>query len=300
MNDKNQFYLREFDNKYFLNSKSDYRFFKFIEIYVRTRYFDDKVFRENMDEATKTQVKKRADEVKKYLKLLNGDYYKISDVDFEILWKQVIEEVKAGQVLFRDYVKLFSVFKYLINTGLIKYNVSELKLTFILGMQISANNNIKEIYEKSNYDLNEEIDASDRDILEIKDQYIKTRNMVIEEEASKLASDVFKLIPNEIQEFYRLMISDYKDLPVFSRYDADRLYERLEMTPNYDLYNFINLLNVRYKDNKVLLESDIKSLDRLAEIIIRNNREKMKTENKTIKMLLMENICDAIQKLDKE
>ena len=298
MNDKNQFYLREFDNKYFLNSKSDYRFFKFIEIYVRTRYFDEKVFRENMDEATKKQVKKKADEVRKYLRLLNGDYYKISDVDFEILWKQVIEEVKSGQVLFRDYVKLFSVFKYLINTGLIKYSVSELKLSFILGMQISANNNIKEIYERANYDVNDDIDVTDKDILEIKDQYIKTRNMVIEEEASKRASEVFKLIPNEIQEFYKLMISDYKDLPVFSRYDVDRLYERLEMTPNYDLYNFINLLNVRYKDNKELLASDIKSLKRLSEVITKHIKEKLKTESKTIKMLLMENICDTIRKLE--
>jgi len=94
------------------------------------------------------------------------------------------------------------------------------------------------------------------------------------------------------------MISDYKDLPVFSRYDVDRLYERLEMTPNYDLYNFINLLNVRYKDNNELLASDIKSLKRLSEVITKHVKEKLKTENKTIKMLLMENICDTIRKFE--
>ena len=42
MMDNRQFYIKEFDNNYYFNFKSEYRFFKFIEVYVRTRIFDMK------------------------------------------------------------------------------------------------------------------------------------------------------------------------------------------------------------------------------------------------------------------
>ena len=34
LRDNRQFYIKEFDNTYYYNFKSEYRFFKFIEIYV--------------------------------------------------------------------------------------------------------------------------------------------------------------------------------------------------------------------------------------------------------------------------
>ena len=45
LSDSKQFYIKEFDNNYYYNFKSDYRFFKFIETYVRTRIFDMKQFK---------------------------------------------------------------------------------------------------------------------------------------------------------------------------------------------------------------------------------------------------------------
>ena len=47
--DNKQFYIKEFDNNYYYNFKAEYRFFKFIEYYVRTRIFDMRLFKENMD-----------------------------------------------------------------------------------------------------------------------------------------------------------------------------------------------------------------------------------------------------------
>ena len=47
--DNRQFYINEFDNNYYYNFKSEYRFFKFIEMYVRTRIFDMKTFKKNME-----------------------------------------------------------------------------------------------------------------------------------------------------------------------------------------------------------------------------------------------------------
>ncbi len=298
MNDKNQFYLREFDNKYFMNSKNRYRFFKFIEVYVRTRVFEEKIFKEDMDIATVRQVSQKEDESKKYIKLLSGDYFKMTDMDFDILWRQVLDEVKYGKVNFREHIKLFGVFKYLINTGLIKISIFDIKQIFILGMQISATENVKSICENQNIELEIDFDTEDKDILEIKNEYIKIRNKAIEEEASKKASELFRLLPNDISEFYSKIMNEYKELPVFSRYDMDDLFEKLELTPNYDLYNFINLLNVRYKDKLELLKADIKNLKRLSEIISKHCDEVLSISDKTINVVLFENMIETIKKLE--
>ena len=47
--DDRQFYIKEFDGNYYYNFKAEYRFFKFIEYYVRTRIFDMKLFKQNME-----------------------------------------------------------------------------------------------------------------------------------------------------------------------------------------------------------------------------------------------------------
>ena len=47
--DNRQFYIKEFDNNYYYNFKVEYRFFKFIEMYVRTRIFDMRIFKADME-----------------------------------------------------------------------------------------------------------------------------------------------------------------------------------------------------------------------------------------------------------
>ena len=47
----------------------------------------------------------------------------------------------------------------------------------------------------------------------------------------------------------------YANLPVFSKYDMNDLYAKLEVTQNYDLYNVVNLFNVRYENKPKLYKS---------------------------------------------
>jgi hypothetical protein len=94
LNDNSQFYLREFDNKYFLNDTSNFKFFKFIEVYIRTRYFDEKLFKENMMEAIEFVDNQKTVNNKKYHTILDGEYLKLSDFEFNVLVRQVLDEVK--------------------------------------------------------------------------------------------------------------------------------------------------------------------------------------------------------------
>ena len=297
LNDNNQFYLREFDNRYFINNFSKFKFFKFVEVYVRTRFFDEKLFKENMDEATNVHVDNKVTIDRKYTKLLSGEYWKLSDFEFDILWKQAIEEVKNGNVEFSEHVKLFAIIKYLISIELIRYPINEIKQNFILGMQMSASNNLEsmEMIELDASSVDTDFDIEDKDIQEIREHYIDIKERALQEIAASKANELFKNLPNNIPEFYRLMVSEYKDIPVFSKYDMDNLYEKLILTPNYDIYNIINMIQVRYKENKELLKMDSKNLKKLAEIIKRYKPAR----EKTIKHALLDNLVTNIEKITK-
>ena len=80
--DNRQFYIKEFDNNYYYNFKTEYRFFKFIEIYIRTRIFDMKVFKTDMEDIINTVD---TDKLPGYKRLLTEEYWKISDDHFQRL-----------------------------------------------------------------------------------------------------------------------------------------------------------------------------------------------------------------------
>ncbi len=299
LNDTKQIYLREFDNKFFVNTNIKYRFFKFIEMYIRTRVLDEKMYKKNMDNAIDSLTETKDTKDKQYLKLLNGDYWKLSDFDFDFLWKKVLNEVKFGKVGFREYVKLFSVYKQLINMNLITCSVEELKHCFVIGMEISATEHINDMEMLKLLSEDEiEFNTQDKDINQIKDEYYKIKQKTVEQIAANKASDLFKNLPNNLPKFYKQFTEEYKDIPVFSRYDMENLYLKLCDTPNYDLNRFINILTVRYKRKRRLLNSDIRNLKKLSIIIKEDNLEK-KGNYKLLKRALLNNISTVIDDLTK-
>lgn len=291
LNDKNEFYLKEFDNRYFLNNTSDFKFFKFAEIYIRTRFFDEKIFKDNIKEATDFIDTSKLANGKKYHTILNGEYLKSSDFDFNVLVRQALEEVKHGQVVFNEHIRLFSIYKYFVDTELLDISISDLKETFILGMQLSA----AEFINKSEYNEEDiEFKTDDKDIIEIKNQYLNIKEQIIQDISLKKAVELFKNLPTNMQQFYKDIIGDYQNLPVFSKYDMEDLYNKLEVTPNYDLYNLVNMFSVRYKDKPELFRQDSRNLKRLCEIINKNKHIK----EKTIKIVLLDNIAEVIEKME--
>ena len=93
--DNRQFYIKEFDNNYYYNFKAEYRFFKFIEIYIRTRIFDMKVFKENMEVIINTID---TDKLPAYKRLLTEEYWKIPDDQFDHIINEIVDDVRNGNI----------------------------------------------------------------------------------------------------------------------------------------------------------------------------------------------------------
>ncbi|MBO5413212.1 MAG: hypothetical protein J6A29_02770 [Clostridia bacterium] len=126
--DNRQFYIKEFDSNYYYNFKVEYRFFKFIEMYVRTRIFDMKIFKRDMEVIINTVDKEK---LPSYKRLLTEEYWKIPDDQFAKVIEDVIENVKEGNSNLIDTVKLFIYFTYFIKRGLINYDMKTIKGIFL-------------------------------------------------------------------------------------------------------------------------------------------------------------------------
>ena len=211
------------------------------------------------------------------------------------MWKKGINEVKFGKVEFKEYVRLFSVYKYLINLNVIDYPIDELKQNFIIGMEIAATEHINDVdMLKSLSEDNFEFIINDLDIKEIKKEYLKIRQKTIEQVAANKASKLFKNLPNNLPKFYKQFTEEFREIPVFSRYDMKDLYKKLCETPNYDINNFKNILTVRYENNKKMLKSDSRNLKKLCEII---RNDDFQNSSKILKKALLNNIADTIEDL---
>lgn len=289
INDQKGYYLREFDTRYFLNSKEDYRFFKFIELYVRNRVFDTKVFNENMKELLADKKSEKSLEPE-YTKLLNGSYWKLPDFDFTILVEQVLYEVKEGKIPSKDYIKLFAVYKHLSEIGLVKAEFDDVHTRFMIGYK-------QALLEETKFNIKlENIDTEsikDTVIKEFAKECNRLKIAVCDEILRERVKGLFNNLIDNIDEFYKQILTEYALVPIFEKYDMDVLYTKLENIPNNDLYNFISIISTRYEENKELLSADSSNLKRLATII----EEKQDGENMTIKKALLSNLRTAIIKL---
>ena len=146
--DNRQFYIKEFDGNYYYNFKADYRFFKFIEYYIRTRIFDMKLFKEDMEQVNENENSKK---IPAYKKILIEEYWKVQDDKLFDIVQETLEDVKKGNIELIDIVKLFAYFVYFSKNNLISYDLETLMPIFIDGMNLSANHSsyCKNVEEKT-------------------------------------------------------------------------------------------------------------------------------------------------------
>ena len=165
----------------------------------------------------------------------------------------------------------------------------------IIGVEIQ-----EEVYEMATRsvklnDLEERVEIVNADIKEIKKEYEKIKQKTIEQVAANKASSLFKNLPNNLPKFFKQFTEEYREIPVFSRYDMNDLYKKLCDTPNYDLNNFVNILKVRYEKKKKMLKSDSRNLKKLSAIIRDNENDN--NGSKILKTALLKNIADSIDNL---
>ena len=232
LSDNRQFYIKEFDSNYYYNFKAEYRFFKFIEKYVRTRIFDMKTFKMDMEVIINTVD---LDKLPAYKRLLTEEYWKIPDDQFAPAMDVILNNVKNGELELIDIVKLYAYFNYFAKKGLIMYDTKTIKSVFLNGMNISSLkskycDNVEEELAKITVDgeMNEDME-------EILKQFNELNLTLKEKMLREKAEEIFKYIPMRMEVFYEKFDKECMNVPIFKYYDAYQIFQRISCASNEDI-----------------------------------------------------------------
>ena len=285
--DNRQFYIKEFDNNYYYNFKAEYRFFKFIEYYVRTRIFDMKLFKENMETIRNTVD---TENLPAYKRLLTEEYWKISDDQFESVIKEIIEDVKAGKIRLIDMVKIFAYFSYFSRKNLIDYDLKTLKSIFFNGMNISSLSsdycpNVKEELGKIAI---EEVAEDMEDILK---HFNMLNEQLLEKKNKEKAEEIMKCIPMRMEQFYEKFDKECMDMPIFKYYDSFQLFQRISCASNEDIVLIKEKLIDRVEKNAKKIEPEMKNVKQLKQII----DDYLKGKEPSIKIVMLKEFSDSLE-----
>ena len=285
--DNRQFYIKEFDNNYYYNFKSEYRFFKFIEYYVRTRIFDMKIFKDNMETIRKTVD---TGEIPAYRRLLTEEYWKISDDEFSVVVEEILEDVKAGKINLIDTVKIFAYFSYFSRKGLIQYDLKILKAMFVNGMNISSLtseycSNVEEELDKI------AIEGVAEDMEEVLKHFNVLNEQLLDKKYKEKVDEVMKFIPMKMEQFYEIFDKDCANIPVLKYYDPNQFFQRISCASNEDIVLIKEKLLDRAEKYTKELEPETRNIKLLKQVI----DEYLKTKVPTIKNVMLRDFADSLE-----
>ena len=284
--DNRQFYIKEFDSNYYYNFKSEYRFFKFIEYYVRTRIFDMKLFKENMETIRNTVD---TENLPAYKRLLTEEYWKISDDQFENVIEEIVEDVKAGKIKLMDMVKIFAYFSYFSRKGLIKYDLKILKAMFFAGMNISSLSSeyCPNVEEELGKIAIEEVAEDMEDILK---HFNMLNNQLLDRMYKEKAEEIMKFIPMKMENFYERFDKECMDIPIFKYYDTFRLFQRISCASNEDIVLIKEKLLDRANKYTKQIEPEMKNIKQLKQVI----DDYLKGKDPTIKIVMLKEFSKSL------
>ena len=287
--DNRQFYIKEFDNNYYYNFKTEYRFFKFIEIYIRTRIFDMKVFKTDMEDIINTVD---TDKLPGYKRLLTEEYWKISDDQFPKVVEEVLESTRKGEILLLDMVKIYTYFAYFVKKKLINFDMETINSVFLNGMNISSI--ISNYCEDSEEQIKAmSIDEEDPDMSKILKRYRELNNQLKDKMYREKADELFKCIPMKMELFYDKFAKECNNVPIFKYYDPFQIFQRISCASNEDIVSIREMLAERARHNKEEIRPEMENIAKLKQIMC----DYIDGKKPTIKNVMIEEFAKELDKI---
>ena len=285
--DNRQLYIKEFDNNYYYNFKAEYRFFKFIEVFVRTRIMDMKTFKRDMEDVERTED---VFNIPGYKRLLNDEYWKISDAEFPKVIDDVLDTVKKGKISILNITKLYAYFMYFIKKKLIDYDEETIKSIFISGMNIAS---LESDYCKNPEEELGELDSNNYDLQPIIDRFYELNTQLKEKMYQTKSEEIFRNIPMKMEIFYERFDKECMDIPLFKFCDPFQMFQRISCASNEDIVIIKEKLISRAKKNSEILKEESQNMRKICQIIDDYVGEK----KITIKTVILKDFSNEIKEL---
>ena len=255
------YFIREFDTNYYYNCRANYRFFKSIEYYVRTRKFD--------------------------INLLKQDLY-----DAEI--EETLENVRVGEMELKEMVKLYVYFISFYENNQLSYDLEDLNKVFISGMNISAEhsnylpNAKEEVVKMPLYNSNL---ASE--MKEVLDTFYKLNESILKDRNELRAEEILSLMPKKMDQFFDKLDSECSDMPIFKYITPKRLFDKILETNNEDIVILKKKILERAEHYPDMMKQEKRNIKQVKKMIDKY----LDKQEMNIQTVILKNFADDLEKI---
>ena len=254
---------------------------------MRTRIFDMKVFKQDMEAIINTVD---TDKLPGYKRLLTEEYWKITDDQFGGVISEVINDVQSGNIELINVVKLFAYFAYFVRKGLIDYDMRTIKSVFLNGMNVSSlNSSYCPNVEEELASLAIEEDRSE-DMEEILQHFSNINEQLKEKMYKEKADEIFKYIPMRMEQFYDKFDKECMQIPIFKYYDVFQMFQRISCASNEDVVTIKEKLLDRAKRFGEDLQEELPNLKKLKQVM----DDYIDGKEPTIKLVILQDFADEL------
>ncbi len=223
--------------------------YPFAEQLVREGIFNLEKFSLEMNE----MKEKVGPDYPAYFKLIQGDFYDMSDEDFMKATEEAYEKLANGKVPFISYLRSYNLFKELIEKRLFQKDLETVKKDLLHGLSLSSKG--ATYFQGINtYFIGIDSDRVPQDVIEFKEKIVSI-NKELEVESNKMkAQELISYITTDFKRFIYEVREHNFAVPIFRDCDTGDLFKNVLSLTNSNIETFRVLLEKRYSD-----EEDIKN-----------------------------------------
>ncbi|HGA1023140.1 TPA: P-loop NTPase fold protein [Bacillus cereus] len=217
---------REFEKKYYNEQDIIYQraFFKFAEVLIRKGIFNKELFKREMDSF---QLELKEIEIKDpHIEFINGNYWYVTDDEFEVLERDTYNKLTNGEIHFAWYFRAYQTYEFFRRKGIISIDELILKQELMEGLKKAGEKGMYIEYTFTMFLLVEfryEENFAEGNLDEFKEMIKKINDGLGVKKEKEDAQLLFELMRTDFNSFVRKMNENqlHINIPFFAHCDPE-------------------------------------------------------------------------------
>ncbi|MFE6588300.1 hypothetical protein ACFVM9_26965, partial [Bacillus mobilis] len=303
-------YLKEFKRKYYIGKDIQYQraFLKFAEVLIRKGIFNKELFKEEMDSF---QLELKEIKIKDpHIEFITGNYWYVTDGEFEELERNTYNKLKNGEIHFAWYFRAYQTYEFFRRKGIISKDEQDLKQELMEGLEKAGKRGSYTEYtftmfllvELNNKEDLVEENLDEENLYEFRERIKKINDGLKVKKEKEDAQSLFKLMQTDFNSFSRKMNENqfHINIPFFAHCDPE---EFCTIIINLSGDNIQKVRGIIRDRTKIVDENHYSYLQRelpnLKKIKCRLNTE-IKSRKKTPRLVYLMWLVEDIEQFEDE
>lgn len=219
-------FLKEFKKKYYDEQAILYQraFFKFAVVLIRKGIFNKELFKREMDNF---ELELKEIEIKDpHIEFINGEYWHVTDDEFDELKRNTYNKLKNGEIHFAWYFRAYQTYEFFRRKGIISIDELNLKDELMDGLKKAGERGPYTEYTYTMFllvELRNEENLDEENLNEFKELIKQINDGLKVKKEIEYVQSLFELMRTDFNSFSRKMNENelYINIPFFAHCDPE-------------------------------------------------------------------------------